>query len=108
MGRWMLLRSLKGTLASSPPVIFSGALSEVNWGDQVSTVTVARPEGNGEDSLYSFDALPDLEALARARGVSPAVAVGDSPADFWPEGESVEDFIAAATEGRYEEESPDS
>lgn len=25
-------------------------------------------------------------------------------ADFWPEGEDVDDFIAAATEGRYEEE----
>ncbi len=30
-------------------------------------------------------------------------------ADFWPEGEDVDDFIAAATEGRYEEEDePDS
>lgn len=29
-------------------------------------------------------------------------------ADFWPEGESVEDFIEAATEGRYEEDEPDS
>jgi hypothetical protein len=28
-------------------------------------------------------------------------------ADFWPEGENVEDFIAAATEGRYEEEEED-
>lgn len=32
--------------------------------------------------------------------------VRDQPsgADFWPEGEDVEDFIAAATEGRYEED----
>jgi hypothetical protein len=29
-------------------------------------------------------------------------------ANFWPEGENVEDFIAAATEGRYEEEEDES
>ncbi|MEJ7841556.1 MAG: hypothetical protein WKF95_07260 [Rubrobacter sp.] len=29
-------------------------------------------------------------------------------ADFWPEGEDVDDFIEAATEGRYEEDEPDS
>jgi hypothetical protein len=28
--------------------------------------------------------------------------------DFWPEDESVEDFIAAAMEGRHEEDEPDS
>ena len=29
-------------------------------------------------------------------------------ANFWPEGEDVDDFIAAATEGRYEEEEDES
>ena len=56
-----------------------------------------------EEAMYSFDALPDLEALARVQGISPVRDIGDLAGD-WPEGESVEDFIAAATEGRYEEE----
>ena len=41
--------------------------------------------------------------------VSPdRVGYEHNAADFWPEGESVEDFIEAATEGRYEEDEPDS
>jgi hypothetical protein len=57
-----------------------------------------------EADLYSFDALPDLDALAEAQGVRPIENIDDLVTDFWPKDESVEDFIAAATEGRHEEE----
>jgi hypothetical protein len=57
-----------------------------------------------EKDLYSFDVLPDLDALAAAQGVRPVENIDDLVADFWPEDENVEDFIAAATEGRHEEE----
>jgi hypothetical protein len=61
-----------------------------------------------EKALYSFDTLPDLDALAAAQGVQPIENIDDLVADFWPEDESVEDFIAAAKEGRHEEDEPDS
>ncbi len=60
------------------------------------------------EELYSFDALPDLDALAEAQGVSPTTDVRSLATDGWPENESVEDFIAAAMEGRHEEDEPDS
>lgn len=57
-----------------------------------------------EEDLYSFDALPSPDALAEAQGVARGNDARQPATDFWPEGESVEDFIAAAMEGRYEEE----
>ena len=60
------------------------------------------------DDPYSFDTLPDLDALAQAQGVLPPANVAYLATHDWPENESVEDFIAAATEGRYEEDEPDS
>lgn len=66
------------------------------------------PDAGELGDLYSFDALPDLDALAEAQGVRPIENIDDLVADFWPEDESVEDFIAAATEGRREEDEPDS
>jgi hypothetical protein len=63
----------------------------------------------GEGDLYSFDALPDLDSLAKVQGVAGGKPADELATDFWPEGESVEDFIDAATEGRDEEEDePDS
>jgi hypothetical protein len=56
------------------------------------------------EELYAFDASPDLDALAVAQGAQPIENIDDLVANFWPEGESVEDFIAAAMEGRHEEE----
>ena len=45
-----------------------------------------------------------------ARRLNQPAEANELATDLWPEGESVEDFIAAATEGRYEEEEdePDS
>jgi hypothetical protein len=67
-----------------------------------------RRDAGALSDLYSFDALPDLDALAAAQGVRPIENIDDLVADFWPEDESVEDFIAAAMEGRHEEDEPDS
>jgi len=67
------------------------------------------PAEAGQEDLYSFDALPSPEALAEAQGVALGNDASQPATDFWPEGENVEDFIAAAMEGRYEEEDePDS
>jgi hypothetical protein len=70
-------------LPSSPPRIYGGAL----------------------DDLYSFEAVPDLDALAIAQGVRPIEDIDELVADFWPEDESVEDFIAAVRRWRYEGDS---
>ena len=68
-----------------------------------------RPDAGALERLYAFDALPNLDALAEAQGVRPIESIDDLVTGSWPEDESVEDFIAAATEGRYEEEDePDS
>jgi hypothetical protein len=50
----------------------------------------------------------DLKALAEKQGVGPVLKFEDLLGDFWPDNQSVEDFIAAATEGRYEEDTSDS
>jgi hypothetical protein len=71
---------------------------------QIAPASLPIPSGEGQDDLYSFDALPDLDALSAAQGVQPIENIDDLVTDLWPGDESVEDFIAAATEGRYEEE----
>jgi len=67
-----------------------------------------RSDAGALEELYAFDALPDLDALAEAQGVSPIRDVRSLATDEWPEDESVEDFIAAAMEGRHEEDEPNS
>ncbi len=76
---------------------------------QLAQADLPIPAEREEEDLYSFDALPSPEALAEAQGVARGNDASQPATDFWPEGESVEDFIAAAMEGRYEEEDePDS
>ncbi len=58
------------------------------------------------DDLYSFEALPSLDALAEAQGVQPIEDIDDLVADFWPEDESVEDVIATIRRWRDEEDAP--
>jgi hypothetical protein len=55
--------------------------------------------------LYSFEAVPDLDALAEAQGVRPIEDIDDLVADFWSEDESVEEFIATVRRWRDEEDS---
>jgi hypothetical protein len=68
------------------------------------SLTQTRPNPSALSDLYSFEATPDLDALAEAQGVGPIKDIDDLATDLWAEGESVEDFIAAATEGRSEAE----
>jgi len=55
-----------------------------------------------EEALYAFDALPDLEELAAAQGVTSVDNFDDLLGDFWPEDESVDDFLEARERWRRE------
>jgi hypothetical protein len=50
----------------------------------------------------------ELEALAEEQGISPVTNFDDLLGDFWPEEESVDDFIAAVQEWRREVRDPSS
>ena len=63
-----------------------------------------RPDAGALEELYAFDALPSLEALADAQGVQPIEDIDDLVADFWPEDESIEDFMATIRRWRDEED----
>ena len=75
----------------------------VNASPREVVILMPRPDASALEELYAFDALPDLDTLADAQGIRPVTDFEDLLGDSWPEGESVEDFIAAATEGRREE-----
>jgi hypothetical protein len=75
----------------------------VNASPREVVILMPRPDASALEELYAFDALPDLDTLADAQGITPVTDFEDLLGDSWPEGESVEDFIAAATEGRREE-----
>lgn len=90
------------SLAGSPrqvagPTTFWSSLGDIQLVPQPWTPSV-------RNNLSTFDIPPDLDALAEAQGVRPIENIDDLVGDFWPEDENVEDFIAAATEGRHEEE----
>jgi hypothetical protein len=55
-------------------------------------------EGN---AIHDLD-IPDLGALAEAQGVEPIGDIDELVADFWPEDESAEDFMAAVRRWRDE------
>ena len=46
-------------------------------------------------AAMDFESLPEIEALAREQGVSYNTKFEDLLGDFWPEDESVEDFLEA-------------
>lgn len=58
-------------------------------------------EETEENALYDFE-VPDLDALAEEQGVAPIEDIGELVADFWPEDESLEDFMAAVRGWRHE------
>ena len=58
-------------------------------------------ESEEENALYDLE-VPDLDALAEAQGVGPIGDIDELVADFWPEDESVEDFMAAVRRWRNE------
>lgn len=49
--------------------------------------------------LRSFWERPTLDELAEEQGVQPLARLEDAAADFWPEDESVDDFLAAIESG---------
>lgn len=53
-----------------------------------------------KDPRYNFDAEPTLDELIAQQGKGPVEDVSVLRGDFWPETESVEDFIAALHEWR--------
>lgn len=61
-----------------------------------------------DTSSTSFDARPALEQLAKEQGAPLAVDFDDLLGDFWPEDESVDDFLAARERWRREGRDPDS
>jgi hypothetical protein len=64
----------------------------------------ASPESERRHTAVSmdFDSMPDIEALAREQGVSSNAKFEDLLGDFWPEGQGVEDFLAARERWRRE------
>lgn len=56
----------------------------------------------------SFDDRPDLEQLAKEQGAPLAANFDNLLGDFWPEDESVDDFLAARERWRREGRDPDS
>lgn len=58
-------------------------------------------QNGSETPLTQFhDAKTDLDSLLRAQDVKPITNVGDLVADFWPEDESADDFVAALRQWR--------
>jgi hypothetical protein len=55
-----------------------------------------------EEGVYAFNTVPSLEVLARVQGVSPVERFSDLLGDFWPEDESVDDFLKARERWRRE------
>ncbi len=75
----------------------------------------AHSNGGSLEDWILRNKIPELRDMQTAywefaRKLNRLAGGSELATDFWPEGESVEDFIAAATEGRYEEEEdePDS
>lgn len=57
-------------------------------------------------ATWSFDAMPDVEALAREQGVPSNAKFEDLLGDFWPEDRGVEDFFEARKRWRREGRNP--
>jgi hypothetical protein len=52
------------------------------------------------DPRYNFDADPSLDEIIAQQGKSPITDLSELHGDFWPEEESIEDFLAALHEWR--------
>jgi hypothetical protein len=72
--------------------------------NEAATPADAHSDAGESDDLYSFEALPSLDALAEAQGVQAIEDIDDLVADFWPEDESIVDFMAAVRRWRDEED----
>ena len=52
------------------------------------------------DPRYNFDADPSLDEIIAQQGKGPIADLSVLHGDFWPEEESIEDFLAALDEWR--------
>jgi len=52
------------------------------------------------DPRYNFDADPSLDEIIDQQAKGPITDLSDLHGDFWPEEESIEDFLAALHEWR--------
>ena len=50
------------------------------------------------DPRYNFDADPSLDEIIAQQGKGPITDISVLHGDFWPEEESIEDFLAALHE----------
>ncbi len=81
---------------------------EERWIAVVSQETAGESLPNPGGGLAAeFDALPDLDALAREQGVSPIENIDELIGDFWPEDESIDDFAATIRRWRDESDTAD-
>lgn len=73
----------------------SGEITSLSIED-VELLDVFPPDASVMDAGTGFfDIAHDLESLAEEQGVRPAVDLDELVGDFWPEDESVDDFLAA-------------
>jgi hypothetical protein len=68
---------------------------------QPGTTVTAYMVGGAVNVIRDYDA-PDLDALAEAQDVEPIGDIDELIADFWPEDERVEDFMATVRRWRDE------
>jgi hypothetical protein len=65
---------------------------------------MARKILDADDATDNFYAMPDVETLAKQQGVTPLdFARARHLGKFWPEDESIDDFIATVRRWRDEE-----
>ena len=55
---------------------------------------------NSNDPRYNFDADPSLDEIIAQQGKGPITDIAELRGDFWPEEESIDDFLAALHEWR--------
>jgi hypothetical protein len=77
-------------------------LVEVDGQDEETASAPFRRPAPPLVSGFEFRTQPkrSLEELAADQGVKPIASIDDLRADFWPEDESIDDFIAAVREWR--------
>jgi hypothetical protein len=69
--------------------------------DQTGILEVRRPKvDRANDPRYNFDADPSLDEIIAQQGKGPITDLSVLHGDFWPEEESIEDFLAALHEWR--------
>jgi hypothetical protein len=84
-----------------PQTIFDGQQEFLDSFRPFNENNLAATPEREENALYDFEA-PDLDALAEEQGVAPIEDIDELVADFWPEDESLEDFMAAVRRWRHE------